>query len=166
MLLGALLCIVCAFVLQNGIQSGYKVIRAFLKKKRNIWRIVLCLYIAFILSVTLINRPYHHYPLARLFDGWLWRQADGTYDYNIICNLLLLCPLTFLMNKCIQRIRINPIRNACYVSVVLSFAIEILQGLFHLGTVQFSDIVFNIIGGILGGVVFFLFCGKKKKCDR
>ena len=46
--------------------------------------------------------------------------------------------------------------EATKVVAVFSFLIEFTQLLFHLGTFQISDLFFNTIGGLAGGIIYFL----------
>ena len=46
--------------------------------------------------------------------------------------------------------------KAAKVVAVFSFMIEFTQLLFHLGTFQISDLFFNTIGGLAGGIISFL----------
>ena len=53
--------------------------------------------------------------------------------------------------------------EATKVVAVFSFLIEFTQLLFHLGTFQISDLVYNTLGGAVGGVIYYLgYCRKRK----
>ena len=57
--------------------------------------------------------------------------------------------------------------EATKVVAVFSFLIEFTQLLFHLGTFQISDLTYNILGGAVGGVIYYLgYCRKRKNRIR
>ena len=49
---------------------------------------------------------------------------------------------------------------------VFSFMIEFTQLLFHLGTFQISDLFFNTIGGLVGGIIYFLVNAMAERIRR
>lgn len=46
--------------------------------------------------------------------------------------------------------------QATKIVAIFSFIIEFVQLLFHLGTFQLSDLTYNTLGGVLGGVVYYI----------
>ena len=46
---------------------------------------------------------------------------------------------------------------------IFSFLIEFTQLLFHLGTLQISDLTYNTLGGAVGGVIYYLGYSRKTK---
>ena len=42
------------------------------------------------------------------------------------------------------------------IAFIFSVSIEMLQLLFRLGTFQLSDIFYNTVGGVLGGLVYYV----------
>ena len=53
--------------------------------------------------------------------------------------------------------------EATKVVAAFSFMIEFTQLLFHLGTFQISDLSYNTLGGVAGGIIYYLgHCRKGK----
>ena len=42
------------------------------------------------------------------------------------------------------------------IAFLSSLTIELLQLLLRLGTIQISDLFFNTVGGLVGGIIYFL----------
>lgn len=56
--------------------------------------------------------------------------------------------------------------KATKVVAVFSFVIEFTQLLFHLGTFQISDLLYNTLGGAIGGIIYYIgynFIGDRRK---
>ncbi|WP_334298503.1 MULTISPECIES: VanZ family protein [Blautia] len=48
------------------------------------------------------------------------------------------------------------------IAFIFSVSIEMLQLLFRLGTFQLSDIFYNTVGGVLGGLVYYVTMKARK----
>ena len=44
----------------------------------------------------------------------------------------------------------------------ISFTIEFLQVLLHVGTFQLSDLCYNTVGGVCGGILYYLVFSIRK----
>lgn len=53
--------------------------------------------------------------------------------------------------------------EATKVVAVFSFLIEFTQLLFHLGTFQISDLTYNTLGRVSGGIIYYLGYSRKRK---
>lgn len=96
---------------------------------------------------------------------WTLHTSDGSLYTENIDNAILFMPFSFLA------LRIKAHRNPTDFSVaallkkgtklafVFSIGIEFLQLFFKLGAFQLSDIFFNTLGGMLGGLCYIM--GKK-----
>lgn len=129
---------------------------------------LLVFYVMLVLFRTLINRDQWVNPLYEVLDGW-WiydtNTITGKTVVSIDCieNLLLFIPFTFLLfcwqAEASEQAGIKKIlKDACRISFVCSFGIEMLQMIFRLGSVQISDLVYNTLGGAIGGVLYWLIC--------
>ena len=52
--------------------------------------------------------------------------------------------------------------NGWKIAFIFSVSIEMLQLLFRLGTFQLSDIFYNTVGGVLGGLVYYVTMKARK----
>lgn len=123
----------------------------------------LAFYSAMILFRTTFNRSVWVNPLSDIFGGWTLYNANGEMTTENIENLLLFIPFTVLLLwKCDTDTNEKlKLRKMLWCSFKATFAfsvtIEFSQLFFKLGTFQFSDIFFNTIGGVLGGLIYCLY---------
>ena len=117
---------------------------------------VLVFYLAFVVTITLVERVVSADPTYNLTVFWSYQAiADGRKDLimEIVWNIVLFVPIGFLINYII------PIKYF-WVSVIsgllLSAGIETLQLVLHRGFFEFDDMIHNTLGAILGIVVFAL----------
>lgn len=150
--------------LSNMICAWYKEFR-----KSSMFRRVFLLmfYTTMILFRTVLNREIWFDPLGKIMEGWGIYDTDGTLTTEAIENFMLFVPFTILLFWAIgKRILGNKfsLKDVVWKSIkivgVFALTIEFVQVLFHLGTFQLSDLCYNTLGGILGGVVYF---GLNKK---
>lgn len=135
-----------------------------------IWSIMFGIYMVLLLYLTLIGRKQVD-PLVNVFGGWLpFRRNDQTWNVDAIYNIFLLTPMTFFFDKSFPRIvKKNFIRKRILISFGVSFFIEINQLIFKIGTFQISDLVYNTISGVIGGIIYnssngyYMFLNKVKK---
>lgn len=122
-----------------------------LYKKQNIWILVLLTYIFIILNFTLIDREYVVDPFKYLMKGFSFFYKNGSINYEPIENCIMLVPLIPLVGLSGRLLK-------AWQSFLLCFGfssfIEIMQGVFHLGSTQFSDVVFNTFGGMVGWLIY------------
>ena len=124
-----------------------------------------------ILFRTLLNRTVWANPVSDIMGGWwIWTtDSKGNLKLTTECfeNILLMLPFVFLLfwsehKKILKSITFRYIATlAARISFSFSLSIEIFQLLFRWGTFQFSDIFYNTVGGILGGIIFWI-CLKTK----
>lgn len=162
-----LLAVLFMFVLLFCEKFGWrKTIRIWLRRfqKSRFFRrgFVFVFYASMLLSVTLLSRNIWDNPLSDVLGSWQLRNEDGSWNLQIIENFLLFLPFTSLcfwaFGERVIGMKITLIK-AAYRSTVLacltSLAIEILQLILRLGTFQLSDLFFNTLGGLSGGVAYY-----------
>ena len=116
-------------------------------------KVLIALYIFFILWVTLFSRR----PMdTRIFRGLFWEIEMGYWN-NIIQNILLFIPLGFLIGG----------KPGIIAGVLLSIGIESIQFIFRLGYCELDDVLNNTIGAAIGSLLFKKF-GKRieQLCTR
>lgn len=136
--------------------AGFKA----LKQERNIRHFfLLVLYTTMVLCRTILIRHIWPNPLSKVFGGW-WIWTTGAYGQrglssDCIGNLIMLMPMVGLSiwtfpNWFQKR---GLIKGSFLLAGGTSLIIETLQLIFRLGTFQFSDLVYNTVGGVAVGVV-------------
>ena len=116
-------------------------------------KVLIALYIFFILWVTLFSRE----PMTtRIFRGLFWEIEMGYWN-NIIQNILLFIPLGFLIGG----------KRGIIAGALLSIGIELTQYIFSLGYCELDDVLNNTIGAAIGALLFKKF-GKRieQLCTR
>lgn len=120
----------------------------------------LFLYTALILFRTLFCRAVYVYPLSNVIGNWKLYDINGQLYTENIENLLLFIPFGYL---CLLNIRkdvpVHYVRKALKYTALFSCGIEVFQILLRVGTFQISDLFFNILGGALGGVIYWIVRG-------
>ena len=108
-------------------------------------------------------------PLSDVIGTWGIYNAKGEFTTECIENLSLFIPFAFLLmwsfgERLVARLTIwSVLRKATTVSFLFSLTIETLPLLLHLGTWQLSDLFYNTLGGIAGGLCYWLFILIKRK---
>lgn len=130
--------------------------------------ILLILYLALLLQMTLIGRS-HTDPLSAVFTGWLpFKRYDGTWNIDAIYNIFLLTPIIFFVNGIYPFVLQKNWRcKIAICSFLISSFIEVNQLIFSIGTFQIADLVYNTLSGLIGGMLFkFLFNKKETKSHK
>ncbi|MDX8420031.1 VanZ family protein [Stecheria sp. CLA-KB-P133] len=151
--------------LQSAVKSGLKT----LIKDHTAQKIfLLCLYICMVFFRTLFNRNLWLNPLSNVFDGWwIWNTtADGTKTLSSECfeNMALLMPVIGIAVWTFPDWfkKTGYIKGSFIIAGSLSLFIESCQLFFRLGTFQFSDLIYNTLGGVFIGLVARL-CYRNKR---
>ena len=85
--------------------------------------------------------------------GWLFLVKDTWNKVQAIENILFFIPFSFFLILGfydLKRIKLELFKEIILISFKISLFIELLQLIFTLGTFQLSDIVYNILGGVIG----------------
>ena len=127
---------------------------------------LLVFYIAMILFRTLLNRDMWRNPISNVIGVWGLYNETGELTTEIIENLVLFIPFTALLlwsfeEKIIsQSVKLSvTLWKSIEVVFVFSLMIEFLQLFLRLGTFQLSDLFYNTLGGLIGGLIYW--CGYK-----
>lgn len=123
----------------------------------------LVFYTAMILFRTLLNRDMWANPLSNVIGIWGLYNENGELTTEAIENLALFIPFTVLLLWCFQD-RITGQRRelgeilwkAIKITFLFSLAIEFLQLFLRLGTFQLSDLFYNTLGGVIGGLIYWI----------
>ena len=152
--------------LQGAVKSGFKT----LVKDHTAQKIfLLSLYTCMVFFRTLFNRNFWLNPLSNVFDGWwIWNTAaDGTKTLSSECfeNMALLMPVVGIAIWTFPNWfkKTGYIKGSFILAGSISLFIESCQLFFRLGTFQFSDLIYNTLGGILIGIIVNLHKNRRFK---
>ena len=112
--------------------------------------------ILMILFRTLLNRDLWMNPLSDVMGGWsIWEMVNGQKQLTTECieNVVLMMPFTGMVMWTFD-VEDRVVWKSTKLGLIFSMSIEMLQLLLRLGTFQVSDIVYNTLGGMLGGIVY------------
>lgn len=149
-LIVAIMFLICyMFIEENGKNTIIK-LRILCKQR---WKIAFFLYASFVFTSTVLGRATTN-PYQTVFDH-IWFGEESKYNYMIVENIMLFIPYTFLFLHAFK------IYKALFTSFILSLLttvfIEVSQLLFWLGAFQISDIIYNVIGGMLGFICWCIY---------
>ena len=114
-----------------------------------------------ILFRTLLNRQLWMNPLSDVMGGWgIWETVNGEQKLTTECieNVIMMVPFSAVVLWTFGEKIGNGWKKILWQSGKIAFAfsvsIEMLQLLLRLGTFQLSDIFYNTVGGIIGGLMY------------
>ena len=123
-----------------------------------------------ILFRTLLNRNLWMNPLSKVMGGWrIWETVNGEQKLTTECieNVIMIVPFSAVVMWTFQKKAGNGWKNIVWqsgrVAFIFSIVIEVLQLLLRLGTFQLSDIFYNTVGGVVGGVCYWGVMRVRKK---
>lgn len=127
---------------------------------------ILVFYTAMILFRTLLNRDMWRNPVSNVIGIWGLYDANGELTTEVLENLALFIPFSVLLLWCFREkivgtsVRLwTTLWKSAFVVFLFSLTIEFLQLFLRLGTFQLSDLIYNTLGGLVGGFIYW--CGYK-----
>lgn len=123
----------------------------------------LVFYTAMILFRTLLNRYMWANPVSNVIGIWGLYDENGVFTTQAIENFILFIPFTVLLLLTFrQKLMGASVRflivlwKSVTIVFMFSLAIEFLQLFFRLGTFQLSDLFYNTLGGLVGGLIYWV----------
>ena len=114
-----------------------------------------------ILFRTLLNRNLWMNPLSNVMGGWsIWETVNGEQKLTTECieNVIMMVPFSAIVVWTFGEKIGNSWKKILWYSgkmaFIFSVSIEMLQLFLRLGTFQLSDIFYNTVGGVIGGVCY------------
>lgn len=154
------------YLLFTIIKSG----KSAVKLKKAISLLFFSFNLSFIFQITIIGRIGRHY------DGWSvingdWNIFENQYllsspQMRNIALFLMLMPSVFIFIKCLKSKALSAklmMTAGILFPFVISLFIELCQGIFSIGTFQFSDLFYNTLGGLIGAVFYIVIQKLHKK---
>ena len=123
---------------------------------------LLVFYTVMILFRTLLNRSMWANPVSNVIGVWGLYNAKGELTTECIENLALFIPFTILLlweakDRILTKMTIGSVLwNSTKITFLFSFTIEMLQLFLRLGTWQLSDLFYNTLGGVIGGLIYYI----------
>ena len=122
-----------------------------------------------ILFRTLLNRNLWMNPLSKVMGGWgIWETVNGEQKLTTECieNVIMMVPFSSVAMWTFKEKTGNGWKKILWysgkIAFIFSVSIEMLQLLLRLGTFQLSDIFYNTVGGMLGGLVYYVTMKARK----
>lgn len=123
---------------------------------------LLVFYTVMILFRTLLNRNMWANPVSNVIGVWGLYNAKGELTTECVENLALFIPFTILLlweakDRILTKMTIGSVLwNSTKITFLFSFTIEMLQLFLRLGTWQLSDLFYNTLGGVIGGLIYYI----------
>ena len=146
LILAGLLILAFLYIAEYGKEAKGK-IKAFFRQR---WKVLFLFYLAFILTGTIFGRQITN-PVRKVFTGFIF-LSDTKWDKEILENVLLFVPYSFLYLQAFHPA--HPWKSSILLTAATTAVIEISQLLFWLGFFQIADIIHNIIGGLIGCILW------------
>ena len=122
---------------------------------------LLAFVISMILFRTLLNRNLWMNPLSDVMGGWsIWETVNGEQKLTTECieTVIMMVPFSAVVAWTFGEKIGNGGKKILWKSGRIAFgfsiSIEMLQLLLRLGTFQLSDIFYNTVGGMIGGLMY------------
>ena len=114
--------------------------------------VVFLFYLSFLLVSTLLGR-WPKNPFARILNNF-GLFTDESINSEFVENVLLFIPYSFFFLQAFSFQK--PWKAVFALSLITTCFIEVSQLLLWLGDFQISDIIHNMLGGLAGGVIWYL----------
>ncbi len=112
------------------------------------WRFGLFVfYLSFLLISAVLSRQTID-PLRGVLSHFWFRRGNVMWNNEIVGNILFFIPYTFLFLTAFRPAK--PWKAALAVSAATTGVLEVSQLVLRLGAFQLSDMLYNIIGGMIG----------------
>lgn len=80
-------------------------------------------------------------------QAWGKQSAFLIFSYNVLGNIVWFIPLGIFLPTIFEKMNIGKV---IFISLALSLSIEVCQYIFYTGVSDIDDIIFNVLGGIVG----------------
>lgn len=133
---------------------------------------LLVFYTVMILFRTLLNRNMWANPVSNVIGTLGLYNSKGELTTECLENLALFIPFTVLLlwggkDKILSKMTIGEtVWKTAKITFLFSFFIEALQLFLRLGTWQLSDLFYNTLGGVIGGLIYYVGYKMKQRGAR
>ena len=130
-------------------------------------------FLAFVTSLvlfrTLLNRQLWMNPLSDIMGGWgIWETVNGERQLTTECieNAIMMVPFSSVVLWTFGEKIGNGWKKILWqsgkIAFIFSIRIEMLKLFLRLGTFQLSDIFYNTVGGVIGGLMYCVVMKARK----
>lgn len=160
------------YALKHGFKESVKGWIENFKKRKDFRRVFfLAFYTSMLLFRTVFCRSMWIYPLENVIGVWGLYNSEGKLYTENIENIILFVPFVFLLFWAFEKKLFKNgipkfsdiLIKSFAVGLVFSGSIEFCQLIFKLGTFQLSDLFFNTLGAVCGGIAYYAVCKFKEK---
>lgn len=116
------------------------------------WLVLFLFYLSFILMCTLFSRNTF-VPYKSVLKGFKLYN-NGRWSIECIENIILFVPYTFFYLQALMPSK--SIKKAFLLAFSTSMLVELLQLIFWLGAFQLSDLFYNVVGGMIGWLLWHI----------
>lgn len=134
---------------------------------------LLSFYTIMIMFRTLFNRSIWANPVSNIIGTWGLYNEKGELTTEAFENLVLFMPFVILLLWCFREKIVGEtvkifvvLRQSMVLVFLFSLGTELLQLLLRIGEFQLSDLFYNTLGGLIGGLIYWIgykFTHRKKK---
>ena len=108
-------------------------------------------------------------PLSDVMGGWdIWGTVNGEQKLTTECieNVIMMMPFSAVVMWTFEEKIGNGWKKILWqsgkIAFIFSISIEMLQLFLRLGTFQLSDLFYNTVGGMIGGLMYYGITKAKK----
>ena len=81
-----------------------------------------------------------------------WKNGLWSFIYHVIGNAIWFVPLGVLIP--LRKKRLSRLKHTCIIALLLSIGIEVAQWIFDTGVSDIDDVIFNVLGAIVGWLMW------------
>lgn len=144
-----LLAVTYLFIKEHGRRTG----RVLLDILKEPWLVLFLLCTAYLLTCTVVGR-YFTNPYKSILGSVGILKSDGGINVDMVANVLMFVPYVFLFLKAFKPN--HPFRSSLFLSFCTTIFIELSQLIGWLGNFQLIDLVHNMLGGVIGFGLWYL----------
>lgn len=109
-------------------------------------------------------------PLSNVMGGWgIWETVNGEQKLTTECieNVIMMVPFAVGVMWTFEEKADSACKKILWksgkIAFIFSVVIEMLQLFLRLGTFQLSDIFYNTVGGVVGGLMYYVVMKIRKR---
>ena len=132
-------------------ENGRKAKQKLFDLVKQPWLILFLLCLGYMFSCTIMGR-YYTKPYKIVLGSFGIFNEKGTINSDLIANVIMFVPFTFLYLEAFNPA--NPWKKSLLISLITTLFFEVSQLIGWLGNFQIADIIHNVIGGMIGCIIW------------
>lgn len=150
------------YVKEHGLKNTFLQIKNELMQHKEFRIKCAFIFVCFMIADrTILGRTGWVYPLTNPIGDLGIYTSDGSFNFDLFENIVLFIPLIAVLPVAFPNVLKGrehnlwkSISRLTLIGFIYSLSIETTQLLLRLGKFQFSDMVFNTVGGLIGAVIW------------